>query len=60
MSLIRLSIPSLAGQSNVTGSSILDVTFNGSGQSVAGALGETDVVNRVIADLTEHLMKFPR
>ena len=46
--------------SNGTGSSILDVTFNGSGQSVAGALSETDVVNRVIADLTEHLMKFPR
>ena len=45
---------------NGTGSSILDITFNGSGQSVAVALSETDVVNRVIADLTEHLMKFPR
>jgi len=31
-----------------------------SAQSVAGALSETDVVNRVIADLTDHLQKFPR
>jgi hypothetical protein len=46
--------------SNGTGSSILDVTFNGSGQSVAVALSETDVVNRVISDLTAHLSKFPR
>ena len=46
--------------SNGTGSSILDVTFNGSGQSVAAALSETDVVNRVISDLTAHLSKFPR
>lgn len=29
-------------------------------QSVAVALSETDVVNRVIADLTTHLQKFPR
>ena len=45
---------------NGTGSSILDITFNGSGQSVAVALSETDVVNRVISDLSEHLAKFPR
>lgn len=31
-----------------------------SAQSVAGALSETDVVNRVISDLTVHLQKFPR
>ena len=45
---------------NGTGSSILDITFNGSGQSIAVALNETDVVNGVIEDLTSHLMKFPR
>jgi hypothetical protein len=45
---------------NGIGSSILDITFNGSGESVASALSETDVVARVITDLTEHLFKFPR
>ena len=45
---------------NGFGSSILDITFNGSGESVASALSETDVVARVISDLTDHLFKFPR
>jgi len=42
------------------GGSPFNIEINNAGQSPATALGETDVVAKVITDLSLHLLKFPR
>ena len=47
-------------QVSASSGSPFNIELNNAGTSVADALGETDVVNTVIAKLSLHLAKFPR
>ena len=58
----QLSVAERAEMAQVAASSAqpFEILINNAGDSVADALGETDVVTKVITDLSLHLAKFPR